>query len=130
MHICSYIYTKGGGELTLTIFKALSEESRLRILSVIMEREMCVCEIEVCLNMTQSNASRHLAVLKNCGILDNYKVGQWTYYKISDTFIYNHKELFQYLKLKLPEIPTYQIDMREYEKCNKQDICAQCKTSH
>jgi ArsR family transcriptional regulator len=112
------------------IFKALSEESRLRILSVIMEREMCVCEIEVCLRMTQSNASRHLTVLKNCGILDNFKVGQWAYYKISDTFVKNHKELFEYLKIKLIEIPTYHIDRREYEKCCKQDVCAQCKKPH
>ena len=110
-----------------TIFKALSEESRLRILSVIIEREMCVCEIEVCLKMTQSNASRHLSVLKSCGILENYKVGQWAYYKISDTFTENHKELFKYLKLKLSEVPTYQKDMIEYEKCCKQDICAQYK---
>ena len=112
-----------------TIFKALSEESRLRILSVIMEREMCVCEIEACLKMTQSNASRHLAVLKNCGILDNYKVGQWAYYKISDTFVKNNRELYQYLKLKLPETKTYQLDIREYEKCNMQDICSQYRTT-
>lgn len=112
------------------IFRALSEESRLRILSVIMEREMCVCEIEVCLKMTQSNASRHLTVLKNCGILDNYKVGQWAYYKISDTFVRNHRELFEYLKYKLTELPGYQKDLKEYEKCCKQDVCAQCNKPH
>lgn len=112
------------------IFKALSEESRLRILAVLMERDMCVCEIEHCLKMTQSNASRHLAVLKNSGILDYYKVGQWAYYKISDTFVENHKELYQYLKLKLPKIQTYLKDMKEYEKCSKQDICAQYNKPH
>ena len=64
------------------IFKALAEESRLRILSLLIEGEMCVCEIEACLGMTQSNVSRHLSALKNSGILDSSKQAQW-HYKIA-----------------------------------------------
>ncbi len=55
------------------IFKALAEENRLRILSLLMVDEMCVCEIEDCLNMNQSNVSRHLTALRRCGILEAYK---------------------------------------------------------
>jgi len=105
------------------IFKALSEESRLRILSLVMEGEMCVCEIEAALQMTQSNASRHLTVLKKTGILDARKEAQWTYYRISDRFTHEYKELWQFLQAKLKELPSYVEDKAEYEKCKGQDLC-------
>ena len=110
------------------IFKALSEESRLRILSLLMEREMCVCEIESCLKMTQSNASRHLTVLRKCGILDCYKQAQWAYYRIDESFIQEHKALWEYLRIRLIELPTYQNDCEEYKKCKEKNICG-CKSS-
>lgn len=106
------------------IFKALSEESRLRILSILMEKEMCVCEIEVSLNMTQSNASRHLTELKKCGILDSYKHAQWAYYKISEEFKQEHKELWEYLQIHLRKLKTYEQDCLEFDKCREKDICS------
>ncbi|WP_434084502.1 ArsR/SmtB family transcription factor [Lacrimispora xylanisolvens] len=109
------------------IFKALSEESRLRILTLLMEREMCVCEIEICLNMTQSNASRHLTVLKNCGILYGYKKAQWAYFGISDSFKKEHKELWEYLQKKIVELPTYESDHRQCEKYKNVDVCGNSK---
>lgn len=111
------------------IFKALSEESRLRILSILLERDMCVCEIEICLNMTQSNASRHLTALRKCGILDSYKKAQWAYYAISENFMEEHKELWHYLQIRLIEIKTYQQDKKECERCKEIDICAHIKKS-
>lgn len=105
------------------IFKALSEESRLRILALLMEREMCVCEIEACLSLTQSNASRHLTILKKCGLLESYKVAQWAYYRIDEDFKKNNIELWMYLQNRLKEILTYQLDCDEYKKCKAQDLC-------
>ena len=107
----------------IDIFKALSEESRLRIISLLMEGEMCVCEIESCLKMTQSNASRHLTVLRKCGILDSYKQAQWAYFRINECFMKEHKELWEYLQIRLRELPTYQIDCEEYEKCKDHNLC-------
>lgn len=109
------------------IFKALSEESRLRILALLLDNEMCVCEIEACLNMTQSNASRHLTALKNSGILESYKKAQWTYYKINEKFAVEHNGLWDYLKIRLKEMNTYESDCIEYEKCKEEDICANIK---
>lgn len=108
------------------IFKALSEESRLRILVLLLQDEMCVCEIEECLKMTQSNASRHLTALRQCGILDSYKKAQWTYYKISDEFMKHNKELYDYLVRILNEESTYQSDIEQMRKCKSQEIC-NCK---
>ena len=105
------------------IFKALSDETRLRILSLIFNGEMCVCEVEKSLNLTQSNASRHLTALKNSGILSSYKQAQWTYYRVNDKFKLENNELWEYLQHKLKQIPTYQIDSEQYQKCNEQNLC-------
>ncbi len=105
------------------IFKALSEESRLRILSLLMDREMCVCEIESCLKMSQSNASRHLMALRNCGILSSYKKAQWAYYKIDESFVSKNADLWKFLQINLRELPTYQEDYRQSEFCRGQDCC-------
>jgi ArsR family transcriptional regulator len=105
------------------ILKALADESRLRILAQVLKGEMCVCEIEHCLRLTQSNASRHLNVLKKAGILDSYKNAQWTYYKVSQEFINDNKELYDYLKMKVSTLPCYSDDCSKFEDCKLQDLC-------
>lgn len=105
------------------IFKALAEESRLRILALLIQDELCVCEIEKCLNMTQSNVSRHLAVLRKCGILETYKKAQWAYFKISEKFKEEHQNLWIYLTQNLKELPSYQMDYEECQNYKRQDLC-------
>jgi ArsR family transcriptional regulator len=107
----------------INIFKALAEENRLRILALLLQNEMCVCEIKGSLKMTQSNVSRHLIALKNCGILECSKKSQWAYYKISDKFKEENKYLWFYLEQKLKEIPSYEVDFNEYQKCKVLDLC-------
>jgi len=110
----------------LDILKALSDETRLRILSQILKSEMCVCEIEECLGLTQSNASRHLTILKKAGILGSFKNAQWTYYKISDEFIKDNKELYDYIMIKIIELPCYENDSIKFNQCKQKDLC-NCK---
>ena len=112
------------------LFKALSEESRLRILALLMERDMCVCEIEAILNMTQSNASRHLSALKSSGILVSYKKAQWTYYQLSNFFIEKNKELWIYLQVNLKEIPSYQEDYKNSLAVRAKNLCSCQSNSH
>ena len=105
------------------VFKALSEEVRLRILSVLFQNELCVCEIEDILQLTQSNASRHLTILKNAGILKSYKNAQWIYYSISQDFKRDNGELYRYLQLGFNGLSTYKIDMERLHKCREKDLC-------
>ena len=79
------------------VFKALAEESRIRIVHLLTGRELCVCEIETILDMTQSNASRHLNILRGAGIVSVKKESQWAYYSISRDFIEDHRKLYEYL---------------------------------
>lgn len=107
----------------IDILKAIADETRLRILSQLLKSEMCVCEIEQCLELTQSNTSRHLTVLKKAGVLDSYKNAQWTYFKISDEFINENKELYDYLVIKISSLASYKDDCDKFNNCKHQDIC-------
>lgn len=124
MCIDAYSLMCKGGYSMENLFKALSEPNRLRILSLLIHGEMCVCEIEYSLKLTQSCASRHLNALKQCGILEKYKQAQWTYYKMSEQFKKNNSDLWRYLSEKLPKLQSYDEDYRSYQICkNKGDCC-------
>jgi ArsR family transcriptional regulator, arsenate/arsenite/antimonite-responsive transcriptional repressor len=64
--------------------KALGDLTRLRILGLLMERELCVCEILAVLQLPQSTVSRHLAILRRAGWLDDRRQGSWMYYRIAE----------------------------------------------
>ena len=65
------------------IFKCLGDETRLRTLQLVLkEGELCVCEIAAALDLSQPKVSRHIAQLRNCGILLDTRHGQWIYYQI------------------------------------------------
>ena len=110
----------------IDILKALADETRLRIVAQILKGDTCVCEIEESLELTQSNASRHLTILKKAGILESYKKAQWAYYKINASFVEDNGDLFSYLQRKLTNIPCYQKDCENYMKCKQQNLC-NCK---
>ena len=65
-------------------FKALSSDTRLKMLKILSVREMCVCEVMVALGLTQSTASHHLNLLENAGLVSDRKEGQWVFYSIAN----------------------------------------------
>ena len=71
-------------EQKVKVFKALADEIRVRILSLLQTREMCVCEVLVALELTQPTASHHLAILENAGLVKKRKEGKWVLYRASD----------------------------------------------
>lgn len=62
--------------------KALSDETRFRILKILLERECCVCEVMQALDISQSRASRNLGILQNAGFLKVRRDGVWTVYSV------------------------------------------------
>jgi len=63
--------------------KALSDETRLRILNILLERECCVCEVMQALDISQTRASRNLSALHDAGFLKLRKEGLWSLYSIN-----------------------------------------------
>ena len=64
------------------VYKALSDESRLRVLNLVLERECCVCEVMQALEISQSKASRILSTLYDVGFLKLRKEGLWSLYSV------------------------------------------------
>ncbi|NPV90315.1 MAG: winged helix-turn-helix transcriptional regulator [Firmicutes bacterium] len=68
------------------IFKALGETTRLKIVKLVADRELCVCEIVAVLGTNQPRVSQHLKVLKAAGILEERKERQWSFYRLNQEF--------------------------------------------
>ncbi|MFC2057258.1 ArsR/SmtB family transcription factor [Chloroflexota bacterium] len=62
--------------------KALSDETRLRILNILLERDCCVCEVMQALDISQSRASRNLGIIEDAGFLNARRDGTWMLYSI------------------------------------------------
>ena len=73
--------------------KALSDETRLRILNLLLVRECCVCEIMQVLNVSQTRASRNLNLLHDAGFLNVRGEGLWAYYSIDKSGLPEHLSL-------------------------------------
>jgi ArsR family transcriptional regulator len=71
------------------IFKALSDETRLRIIKLLERGELCVCDITAALDMVQPKVSFHLSTLKEAGLIRDRKQGRWIHYSLDD------KDLFR-----------------------------------
>ena len=70
---------------TIEVLKALADETRLRIVSLLVEADdLCACEIEAILRINQPNASRHLTRLRVAEVLSATRRGQWVHYSITE----------------------------------------------
>ncbi|MFC1918547.1 ArsR/SmtB family transcription factor [Chloroflexota bacterium] len=83
MRICAYKIKKlGAMQDLIKTMKALSDETRLRIMNILLERECCVCEVMQVLDISQTRASRNLGILENAGFLKARRNGAWMYYSV------------------------------------------------
>ncbi|HYG38817.1 MAG TPA: metalloregulator ArsR/SmtB family transcription factor [Cytophagales bacterium] len=93
------------------VFKAFSDESRVRILNLLFHNhEMCIADIWHILNFTQTKTSRHLSYLKNSGLVSYKKVDQWTFYYIKDEVIDMVTQIFKFID----KDPKLQKDLETY----------------
>lgn len=66
------------------VFKAAADPCRLRILKLLKEGELCVCEIMTALSKPQSSTSHHLSILREAGLVKERRDGKWSYYRLAD----------------------------------------------
>lgn len=86
----------------LDIFKALSDETRLRIIKLLEQGELCVCDIGAAFDMIQPKVSFHLSVLKRAGLVKDRKQGKWMHYRIDNTDLFKRFLVFSVLE-RIPE---------------------------
>jgi len=80
------------------VFKMLTDETRIRLLNILSENQLCVCEVQAVLDISQTNASKHLNKLKAAGLITDEKKSQWSYYFLNDSFWDENQYLYKYLK--------------------------------
>ena len=100
---------------TAQFFKALSEEPRLRILALLLNGELCVCDLMAVLQLPQSTISRHLAYLRNTGWVKGRRRGVWMYYRLAEMETPFAKELVVLLGKRLRELPDTLLDYAALE---------------
>jgi len=110
-------------------FKVLADESRLKMLWLLFNRqELCVCDIMAVLEITQSKASRHLATLRNIGIVTDRREGQWSYYSLSpvkDKLAREHLILLKANLSRRPDAKELLLKLRSWLKEKKRNTsCA------
>src|ERR1700704_4238709 len=81
-YICQGEYMAKQLQEMETLFKALADATRLRILGLLLAGEVCVCDIHESLKIPQSKASRHLAYLRRSGLVDTRREGLWIHYRM------------------------------------------------
>jgi len=83
----------------MRIFKALSEESRVRILHLLLQnKELSISDMELILDFTQTKTSRHLGYLKNAGLVGSRRVDQWIFYYILDEAQEIIQQIFKFIQ--------------------------------
>ncbi len=105
---------------TVKAFKALSDETRLRILNVLLERECCVCEIMQALDISQSKASRSLSTLYEARFLKLRKDGLWSLYSIDREGMKEHfSQLVEVVKKALEENDIVALDKERLKTASR-----------
>jgi len=104
------------------LFKALSDETRLRIMVLLSEKELCVCQIEATLGLPQAKVSRHLTVLRYAGLVKDRREGLWIYYSLTEPKNKLEENLFKCFRECLRKEESFRADLANMKKCIAQPL--------
>ena len=108
-----------------SVFKALADESRLRIISLLFfSGELCVCDIEDVMGCTQTKVSRHLAYLRRAGLVDDRRQGLWMLYSIAKPRSEEQKKTLDFLARVLSANEVARKDAERLAGRIKKGCCA------
>ncbi len=105
------------------LYKALSEEMRLRIMMLLTQGELCVCDIQAVLDEPQSKVSRHLAYLKHSGLVSSKRVGVWMHYLIKNSADKTCMAQLAFMEEKLSTLPQFSADRKKLKQFQKEKGC-------
>lgn len=109
---------------TTALFKALAHQTRLRILCLLLDGEVCVCQIMAILKLPQSTASRHLAILKNAGLVEDRRDGTWSHYSLARNSNPLTGQVLHVLGQNLPHTSIGANDCRKLAEALQKKNCA------
>ena len=105
------------------IYKALSEQMRLRMLMLLTQGELCVCDLMAVLEEPQSKVSRHLAYLKHSGLIQSKRVGTWMHYFLRDPLEELAGAHLEFLKKELSRLDWAKADAEKMLEVQAKKLC-------
>lgn len=106
------------------LFKALGDETRVRIAALLTHGELCVCHIQDALAISQPNASRQLAILHNAGVVERRRAGNWVYFRLADGPDEVCKQQLKALCRSFAGVETLRKDVERLLKSRGPDSCS------
>jgi len=106
------------------IFKTLGDKNRLRIVKMLQQKDLCVCEITAVLGLATSTVSNHLSILKDAGIIGDMKDGKWVEHYLH-TKTNNHflNGLLPLLSFWLNDDEQVLADKEKIKTVNREELC-------
>lgn len=106
----------------LAVTKALSDRQRIRILALLREGELCVCQVVAVLHLATSTVSKHLSVLAAAGLVSMRKDGRWAYYRLTAG-----EPALRWLRTALDGDPDLRADHAALTAIKKQNLEVLCR---
>jgi len=99
-----------------TLFSALADRTRLRLINLLGDSEVCVCFLVEILRTSQPKISRHLAYLRQARVVVARREGKWMHYRLSEPPDEHAAHIFRKVRASLTEHPEFQRDREKLEK--------------
>jgi len=115
----------------MQITRALSDESRVRILSFLTHSELCLCQIIELLKLSPSTVSKHMSILTQAGLVDVRKAGRWHYYRLPEEPEPAVSAAYDFLQRATPKSTFVDKDrklLKEVLKVDKEELCCHYKS--
>jgi ArsR family transcriptional regulator, arsenate/arsenite/antimonite-responsive transcriptional repressor len=108
----------------VNVLKALSDPNRIRIMKMVFERELCMCELREILDLSNSTVSKHLTILRDAGLLLDSKDGKWVNFQLNDKSEYRFiRSVITLLQKSFDDDEAVQEDLKKVHKVDRKKIC-------
>jgi ArsR family transcriptional regulator len=104
-------------------FMGLADRTRLRILNLLLQGELCGCDVQHVLDVSQSNVSRHLNYLKRAGLVHDRRVGYRVYYRLAQRDEPSAPLLFDYLRSVFRRDKAFAADLKQLKQAIRDGAC-------
>lgn len=105
------------------IFKALSDKNRIRIVKMLQKKSLCVCEIKDVLKLATSTVSKHLSILREAGLIVDWKDGKWINYKINPEPDSLAANALLYTQMQIEDDETIKNDRKLINCVDRNNLC-------
>jgi DNA-binding transcriptional ArsR family regulator len=112
----------------ILLLKALADPTRLKLLKLLLHEELCVCELQELLQISQPGVSQHIAKLKAAGLIKERRAGMWTYYRGQPTRLQAALRTFaHFLETDPVDIPELKTEVERRTTLNRAELCCGTK---